>query len=58
MFYASFKACTSYESDLRYTNYKVWESEKFNNTATFGWTHSYKYKGGDGKLNLELTVQP
>ena len=26
-----------------------------NNTATFGWTHSYKYKGGDGKLNLELT---
>ena len=56
MFYASFKSLyRANESDLRYTNYKVWESEKFNNTATFGWTHSYKYKGGDGKLNLELT---
>lgn len=56
MFYASFKSMyRAKESDLRYTNYKVWESEKFNNTATFGWTHSYKYKGGDGKLNLELT---
>ena len=56
MFYASFKSMyRANESDLRYTNYKVWESEKFNNTATFGWTHSYKHKGGDGKLNLELT---
>ena len=56
MFYASFKSLyRANESDLRYTNYKVWESEEFNNTATFGWTHSYKYKGGDGKLNLELT---
>ena len=56
MFYASFKSMyRANESDLRYTNYKVWESEKFNNTANFGWTHSYKYKGGDGKLNLELT---
>jgi aminopeptidase N len=56
MFYASFKSMfRAKESDLRYTNYKVWESDKFNNTATFGWTHSYKYKGGDGQLNLELT---
>ncbi|MEC8273535.1 MAG: M1 family aminopeptidase [Bacteroidota bacterium] len=56
MFYALFKTIyRANESDLIYTNYKVWESEKFNNTATFGWTHSYKYKGGDGKLNLELT---
>ncbi|MBL6663606.1 MAG: M1 family peptidase [Flavobacteriales bacterium] len=56
MFYASFKSMyRAKESDLRYTNYKVWESEKFNNTASFGWTHSYNYKGGDGELNLELT---
>ena len=56
MFYASFKSMyRAKESDLRYTNYKVWESDKFNNTASFGWTHSYKYKGGDGKINIELT---
>ena len=56
MFYASFKSMyRAKESDLRYTNYKVWQKDKFNNTATFGWTHSYKYKGGNGKLNLELT---
>jgi len=55
MFYASFKSMfRAKESDLRYTNYKVWESDKFNNVATFGWTYSYNYKG-DGKLNLELT---
>ena len=56
MFYASFKSMyRANESDLRYTNYKVWESNKFNNSATFGWTHYYKYKGGDVKLNFELT---
>ena len=37
IFYASFKSMyRAEESDLRYTNYKVWESDKFNNTATFG----------------------
>ena len=56
IFYASFKSMYRAKgSDLRYTNYKVWESDKFNNTATFGWTHSYKYKGGNGKINIKLT---
>ena len=62
LFYASFKSMyRPNESDLRYTlsqlriTDKVWESDKFNNTATFGWTHSYSYKGGKGKINLELT---
>jgi len=56
LFYAGFKSMYRANiSDLRYTNYKVWENDKFNNTASFGWTHSYSYKGGKGNINLELT---
>ena len=42
------------ESDLNYLLYKGWESKKLNNTATFGWDRSYKYKKGTGNLNLEV----
>ena len=42
------------ESDLNYLLYSGWESKKFNNTATFGWDRSYKYKQGIGNLNLEI----
>lgn len=56
LFYAGFKSMYRANiSDLRYTNYKVWENDKFNNIASFGWTHSYSYKGGKGNINLELT---
>lgn len=56
LFYAGFKSMYRTNiSDLRYTNYKVWENDKFNNIASFGWTHSYSYKGGKGNINLELT---
>ena len=56
LFYVSFKSMyRPNESDLRYANYDVWESDKFNNTATFGWKHSYSYKGGKGEINLKLS---
>ena len=40
---------------LIYTNNTVWQrSDMFNNTASFGWSHSYNYKNGNGKINLEF----
>jgi aminopeptidase N len=39
---------------VNYLLYDEWESEKFNNTATLGWSHLYKYKGGNGKINFEI----
>jgi aminopeptidase N len=44
----------SKNTDLTYTNYNVWESNKFNNTTSVGWAHSYSYKNGKGKILLEL----
>ena len=54
-FYTAFK--TMYrpnENDLNYLIYSGWETKKFNNTATFGWERSYKYKKGNGNLSLEV----
>ena len=54
-FYASYKSMyRSKNTDLTYTNYNVWESNKFNNTTSVGWAHSYSYKNGKGKILLEL----
>tara|TARA_Y100001978_G_C23700921_1_gene440856 strand:- start:5084 stop:5980 length:897 start_codon:yes stop_codon:yes gene_type:complete len=54
-FYTAFKSMyRPSESDLNYLLYSGWESNKFNNTATFGWNHSYDYKKGNGNLNLEV----
>ena len=55
-FYATFKSMyRANTSDLLYTNYNTWESNKFNNTASFGWTHNYSYTNGKGNINLDLT---
>lgn len=55
-FYTAFKSMyRATESDLNYLLYSGWESNKFNNTATFGWDHSYKYKKGNGVVNIEVT---
>ena len=43
------------ESDANYLLYDGWETQKFNNTATLGWSHFYKYKNGNGVISLELT---
>ena len=43
------------KSDLNYLLYPGWDFQKFNNTATFGWEHSYKHNTGKGKINFEIT---
>ena len=55
LFYAYYKSMyRPSRSSLNYNLYDSWEHSKFNNTATFGWSHFYDYKKGSGELNFEL----
>ncbi|MEJ6794081.1 MAG: M1 family aminopeptidase [Flavobacteriales bacterium] len=54
-FYIAFKSMyRPSPSSLNYLLYNEWESEKFNNTSTLGWSHLYNYVGGNGKINFEI----
>jgi aminopeptidase N len=55
LFYVEYKSMyRPSESSLNYLLYNEWESNKFNNTTTLGWSHLYNYKGGNGKINFEI----
>ena len=55
-FYASAKSLfRKAKSDLEYLlNTTEWENNKFNNTINFGFEHTYNYKKGTGKINIDL----
>ena len=54
--YTSFKSMyRPQQTDLNYLLYEGWQSNKFNNTATIGWDHTYRYTKGRGKINLEVS---
>ena len=55
-FYISLKSMYRQSNyDLEYTNYNVWEQDKFNNIASMGWDYNYKYNNGKGKLSFKLS---
>lgn len=56
LFYTEFKSMYRPETtDANYLLYDGWKTKRFNNTATFGWTHSYRYSKGNGKVNMEAS---